>query len=536
MASILVLMTLVMASATALHVGVVVFPETGHLNPLLAVVEAAATRGHTTTIFGPTFFMPTCRREIASMPYARCHDIGFYNITQFDEAFMQRMVSMQFIESLAEVTKFTNDANAFIGPAVRDAIIGSNASGGESTSVGKIDVMLVDFGAWSGSAVADAFKIPVMLMWPLTLQFPTELNPGIPAIGSSLSMRMSFKDRVLNYVLQRVYLTALTLQTAPEYNRIRALIGAEPTDAFDLYYRRHILSPSIFGLDLAQPLCPNVHPVGFLNRVASTSELANDQVPEEWAQYFDSCRNGLVYINMGSVAVLPDAWLLEIEKAAVALATEGHCVVWKVTKRQMATVVNAANLAETVEGGSARRLRLTQHLPFSPRLLLAHPHTKTFVTHCGDTSVYESVHQTVPMVGIPLFADQADMCARIADANVGIVLDKFTFKGHDLRTAVNQIISTSESRKAKLKLLKAMGSGMGGATRAAEWLETVALNADILDLFYCPHVDLPWYQRHDIDVIAFTSVMVFVLLMALRLSVSVLKRCCGARRTKGKLD
>ncbi|PIY71927.1 hypothetical protein COY87_03625, partial [Candidatus Roizmanbacteria bacterium CG_4_10_14_0_8_um_filter_33_9] len=68
----------------------------------------------------------------------------------------------------------------------------------------------------------------------------------------------------------------------------------------------------------------------------------------------------------------------------------------------------------------------------SPKVLLSHrspadvggAEVAAFVSHCGDTSVYESVEALVPIVGIPLFADQPDMCARIVDAGVGVRVDK----------------------------------------------------------------------------------------------------------------
>jgi hypothetical protein len=192
-------------------------------------------------------------------------------------------------------------------------------------------------------------------------------------------------------LVQRVYIGASIWVTEPAYNKIRALVGAPPVNIFNLYFQRMIITPSIYGLDLAQPLCPNVHPVGFLARVARGSSLSESSVPLEWQSFMDGCTSGLIYMNMGSVAVLPDEWLHRFEGAAVRLATErGHCVVWKVTKKQHDKIADANAVGPM--------LRITEHIPFSPRLLLAHPNTKVFITHCGDTSVYESVQNEVTCV------------------------------------------------------------------------------------------------------------------------------------------
>ena len=41
--------------------------------------------------------------------------------------------------------------------------------------------------------------------------------------------------------------------------------------------------------------------------------------------------------------------------------------------------------------------------------VLAHNNTRLFITHCGMHGVLESVHYGVPMVGMPVFIDQAGL-------------------------------------------------------------------------------------------------------------------------------
>ena len=44
--------------------------------------------------------------------------------------------------------------------------------------------------------------------------------------------------------------------------------------------------------------------------------------------------------------------------------------------------------------------------PFE-QAVLAHNNTRLFITHCGMHGVLESIHYAVPLVGMPVFIDQA---------------------------------------------------------------------------------------------------------------------------------
>ncbi|KAF3825146.1 hypothetical protein GH733_005780 [Mirounga leonina] len=55
--------------------------------------------------------------------------------------------------------------------------------------------------------------------------------------------------------------------------------------------------------------------------------------------------------------------------------------------------------------------------------LLGHPKTKAFVTHGGANGIYEAIHHRIPMVGIPLFADQPDNIAHMKAKGAAVSLN-----------------------------------------------------------------------------------------------------------------
>lgn len=56
-------------------------------------------------------------------------------------------------------------------------------------------------------------------------------------------------------------------------------------------------------------------------------------------------------------------------------------------------------------------------------LFSAHPNLKVFITHGGLLSITESVHRGVPMVVIPIFADQPKNAKQAETAGFGVYLD-----------------------------------------------------------------------------------------------------------------
>jgi glucuronosyltransferase len=53
----------------------------------------------------------------------------------------------------------------------------------------------------------------------------------------------------------------------------------------------------------------------------------------------------------------------------------------------------------------------------------AHPNVRLLITHGGLLSKHEAVHRGVPMVGIPIYGDQALNMAKVVSAGLGVLLE-----------------------------------------------------------------------------------------------------------------
>ena len=73
--------------------------------------------------------------------------------------------------------------------------------------------------------------------------------------------------------------------------------------------------------------------------------------------------------------------------------------------------------------------------------ILGHPKTRAFITHGGANGIYEAIYHGVPMVGIPLFADQPDNIAHMKTKGAAVRLDFDTMSSTGLANALKTVIN-----------------------------------------------------------------------------------------------
>jgi len=71
---------------------------------------------------------------------------------------------------------------------------------------------------------------------------------------------------------------------------------------------------------------------------------------------------------------------------------------------------------------------------------LAHPNVRLFITHGGLLSTQEAIHRGVPLVGIPIFADQHYNLARTVSLSIGIRLDYENITTESVTWALNEVL------------------------------------------------------------------------------------------------
>ncbi|KAI4529888.1 hypothetical protein MG293_019744 [Ovis ammon polii] len=151
--------------------------------------------------------------------------------------------------------------------------------------------------------------------------------------------------------------------------------------------------------------------------------------------------------------------------------------------------------------------------------LLGHPKTKAFITHGGSNGVYEAIYHGIPMVGTPLFDDQADNIDRMKSKGTAVRLDLETMSTRDLLNALKEVINNPSYKENMMRLSAIQhDQPMKPLDRAVFWIEFVMRHKGAKHLRPAIH-DLTWFQYHSLDVIGF-------LLACVATAIFVITKCC----------
>ena len=133
-------------------------------------------------------------------------------------------------------------------------------------------------------------------------------------------------------------------------------------------------------------------------------------LPADLEKIFQAAEHGVVVVSFGSLAEgLNDATIDTLFSAF--------------SKLKQTVVMRFPDDIEAARKKASSNLHLVSWLPQND--MLGHNKTVAFVTHCGNNGLYESIYHGVPMVGVPIFAEQFQNAFRIVDHGYGTQVEGF---------------------------------------------------------------------------------------------------------------
>lgn len=179
-----------------------------------------------------------------------------------------------------------------------------------------------------------------------------------------------------------------------------------------------------FSVGYPEPLLPNAIPVGGL------SAKVGAELPQEFKTILDNAKDGVVYLNFGSVLKSNEIPEKLFETVLAAMGELNHTVLMKWDQE------NLPNKPKNV------LIRKWYPQPG----ILAHPNTRIFITHAGLHGITEAPSAGVPVLCVPFFADQEYNSRYAEQAGFGITLlpDELTKEN-----MVNSVVKISNDPRYK---------------------------------------------------------------------------------------
>ncbi|XP_010594016.2 UDP-glucuronosyltransferase 2B4-like isoform X5 [Loxodonta africana] len=254
-----------------------------------------------------------------------------------------------------------------------------------------------------------------------------------------------------------------------------------PTTLYETMGKADIwLIRTYWDIEFPRPFLPHFDFVGGLHCKPASP------LPKEMEEFVQSSGEyGVVVFTLGSI--VSNITEERAQTIASALAQIPQKVLWRFDGKK------PDNLGPNT--------RLYKWIPQND--LLGHPKTKAFITHGGTNGIYEAIYHGIPMVGIPLFADQPENIDRMKAKGAAVSLDMNTMTSTDLLSALKTVINDPSYKENAMRLSAIHhDQPVKPLDRAVFWIEFVMRHKGAKHLRPAS-LSLTWYQYHSLDVIGF---------------------------------
>uniref|UniRef100_A0A182WKX5 UDP-glycosyltransferases domain-containing protein n=1 Tax=Anopheles minimus TaxID=112268 RepID=A0A182WKX5_9DIPT len=272
-----------------------------------------------------------------------------------------------------------------------------------------------------------------------------------------------------------------------------------------------MLTNSNPALDPPESMPPNVIPVGGL-------QIIDPQpLPPELDAFISNAPKGSVLFAMGtnfkSKMFTPARQAMFLE--AFALFPDYH-ILWKFDDDQLPRQASANVMVR----------------PWLPQNdILAHPHLKAFITHCGLMSTQEATYHAVPMIGIPIYVDQHLNLHRTVQAGGGVRLDLATLTTEGIVAALSKVLENDSYQLAIDKRSALFRDQPEKPLDRAIWWIEWALRHPREDRLRSRTVEMSKFVANGYDVAGFLCLLVGGLLILL---LKMFSQMCHHPSTKQK--
>ncbi|KAK9110728.1 hypothetical protein Sjap_018788 [Stephania japonica] len=217
--------------------------------------------------------------------------------------------------------------------------------------------------------------------------------------------------------------------------------------------------PSAITSKLApSPRIYTLGPLPMLDQTDHTIESLKSIQPSLWREDL-SCLEWLenkppksvIYVNYGSVTVMSDRNLIEF---AWGLKNSSHPLLWIIRNDLVTGGGEDCSAGSTLPSEFIDETRDQGMITswYQQEQVLKHPSIGGFLTHCGWTSMIESICGGVPIICWPFFADQQTNCRYACSTvwQIGVEMEREVMR-EDVDKCVKEVMENEKLRRRALE-------------------------------------------------------------------------------------
>ncbi|CAK9810002.1 UDP-glycosyltransferase UGT5 [Anthophora quadrimaculata] len=370
-----------------------------------------------------------------------------------------------------------------------------------SGSKEKFDLVIVEgVISCAAFAIAHMLNVPFIGLISMNLHMYHNYLLGAPILPSHISnwelsdyvdTDMSFWKRLQAYVVASLAVFQwYNYETGEQEKYIRNLIGKDLPPFYDIAKNMSLLLVNHNPLfEDARPLPPNVIQFTSFHIAENLSPL-----PTELDEFFGNASNGFIYMSLGNTMKSSIVLSKVVKEIYNAFSRLPYKVLWKYDE-------------DDIPKGNGNIL-ISKWTP--QESVLAHPNIKLFIYQGGMQSTEETVYYGVPTLGVPIMFEQIYRIRKLVSLGVCKMVDISKINEEMFYEAVLDVISNKSYKEKMTELSRLMKDvPYDSKENVVWWVEYVMRNKGAPHLRFSG-ADDPWYQRYDMDIIVFFSIVLFI--------------------------
>ncbi|KAH8409399.1 hypothetical protein KR222_002586 [Zaprionus bogoriensis] len=368
------------------------------------------------------------------------------------------------------------------------------------------------------------FNCPLIVSWsgPPMEQIDTVVgNPILTATVPTMNVAveqgkpMNFKQRLANLFSTlgfRVFGAYLEHKNTGFYNR---LFGKDPSVVSFEKAKKNVSLVFCNSHAISEgPLRPNVPGIVEIGGIQIKAQP--DPLPKDIEEFLDSAKHGAILFSLGSNLkgdhISPEV----VNTIFKGLSSLKQHVIWK-----------WEDLKNTP--GKSANILYKKWLPQDD--ILAHPKIKLFITHAGKGGVAEAQYHAVPMLALPVFADQPGNADKLVNSGYGLRLDLLTLDLDEFKAAIKEILNSPRFAKKLQQFSKLYRDRPMTARDSVIYWTNYVLRHHGAAHMQSPLIHMNFVESNNLDIYLLLALVLFIVL---KVNLIVLKfvwrKLCGGKK------